>query len=312
MNALANQFSVLLILIFTTPISYAQATRFAPVALQQDGKITLTPSFTPNGNTIYFAQSECSPIWKCPQRLKKSERTATGWTKPELVPLPTDARVDWPAVSPDGETLVFSWAAPRSDYKNLEILENFDLYTLDLNDANAVPRPIYGSDINRPRAGSFKTLRYVHNEGYPSLTSNGDLYFMTERLDGIGERDIYMAPANQNGVLQTAFPLSGPINSPQRDDGVWVNADGTLMLLTYGNRGGEGSADIFVSSLVEGEWQTPINLGKTINSPYADFGAKLNPAGTHVYFTSDRPVEGEPEAILQVWEAPFDKTFYLK
>lgn len=293
------------------PLAYSQAVRFAPTALEQDGKITLTPSFTPNGDTIYFAQSECSPIWKCPQRLKMSERTADGWTTPELIPLPTADRVDWPAVSPDGETLIFSWAAPRSDYKNLEIRENFDLYTLDLTDANASPIPLFGADINRPRAGTFKTLRYVHNESYPSLTRNGDLFFMTERFDGIGERDIYMAPANANGALQTAFPLSGPINTPQRDDGVWVNAQGNLMLLTYGNRGGEGSTDIFVSRLVDGAWQIPVNLGNTVNSPFADFGAKLNHDETQILFTSDRPVEGQTEGILQVWVAPFDKTFYM-
>ena len=83
-----------------------------------------------------------------------------------------------------------------------------------------MPIPINRADINRPRAGSPKTLQYSHNEGFPSPASNGDLYFMTERLDGIGERYIYMAPANENGVLQTAFPLNVPINSPQLHDGV--------------------------------------------------------------------------------------------
>ena len=292
------------------PVASAEAVRFAPIALQQDGKITLTPSFTPDGNTIYFAQSECSPIWQCPQRLKISKRTVDGWTTPSLVALPSDARVDWPSVSPDGNTLVFSWSAPRSDYKNLDIRENFDLYTLDLTDANAQPVPIQGNDINRPRSGAFKTLRYVHNEGYPSFTSSGDLYFMTERLDGIGERDIYVAPANADGVLQTAFPLNAPVNSAQRDDGVWVNPASTLMLLTYENRGGEGSADIFVSRFIDGQWQTPKNVGASVNSPYSDFGAKLSPDETQIVFSSNRPIKGQSEGILQVWVAPFDKAIY--
>ena len=294
-------------------ISYTQfinaaPSRFAPQALEQDGKVTLTPSFTPDGQTIYFAQSECSPIWQCPQRLKKSTLTSEGWSTPELVALPTNDRVDWPAVTPDGNTLVFSWAAPREDYKNLAISENFDLYTLDLTTPGAVPKPIKGADINRPRAGSVKSLRYVHNEAYPSFTLSGDLYFMTERLDGTGERDIYYAPANGDRTLQTAYPLPAPINSKRRDDGAWVDPEGDIMLLSYDNRGGLGSGDIFVSKKVEGRWQIPVNVGNSVNSPYADFGAKLTPDGKNIIFTSNRPVNGRDEDVLQVWIAPFPQS----
>jgi len=222
-----------MLLIFQTNVVLSDAIRFEPDALEQDGKITLTPSFTPDGKTIYFAQSECSPIWECPQRLKSSVLGPEGWSKPSLVNLPSDDRVDWPNVSPDGTTLIFSWAAPRPDYKNLNIRENFDLYTLDLNNSQAIPKPILGADINRPRAGAIASLRYVHNETYPSLTASGDLYFMTERLDGIGERDIYLAKLDKNGEFETAHPLPYPINTPNRDDGVWVNPKGNIMLLSY-------------------------------------------------------------------------------
>jgi Tol biopolymer transport system component len=187
------------LILFVSALANAKPMRFAPEALQQNSKITLTPSFTPDGKTIYFAQSECTPIWECPQRLKKSVFGDNGWSSPQFVQLPTNDRVDWPMVTPDGITLVFSWSAPREDYKNLDITENFDLYTLDLRDPQAIPKPIMGADINCRRAGAIKSRRYVYNEAYPSITSNGDLYFMTERPDGIGERDIYFAPANSDG-----------------------------------------------------------------------------------------------------------------
>ncbi len=280
-----------------------QPQRYFPDDLQQDGKITLSPGFSPDGETIYFAQSECSPIWQCPQRLKTAQLTADGWSTPELVELPVDARTDWPAVTPDGKTLVFSWSAPRDDYQNLDIYENFDLYTLDLTAPNAIPIPIYGADINRPRAGEIKQRRYFHNESLASVTAAGDLYFMTERIDGFGERDIYVAKAGVDGRFQTAVPLPEPINSKQRDDGVWVDSSGTIMLLTYPNRGGKGGADLFVSMLRNGEWSQPRNLGPQINSPYADFAGHLTPDKKSLVFTSDRPFPGQEEGLLQVWIA---------
>lgn len=295
--------SVLSIFFITGTSQASDAVRFFPDALEQNGKITLTPSFTPDGKTIYFSQSECSPIWECPQRLKISMKDKNGWTTPEFVTLPTADRVDWPNISPDGKTLIFSWSADRSDYENLDIDENFDLYTLDLTNTSAVPTPLFGADINRPRAGEIKRTRYVHNESLPSLTLSGNLYFMTERPDGTGERDIYIARYNGEGAFKTAIPLPAPINSAQRDDGVWVNPEETLMLLNYPNRGGEGGSDIFISKRINGAWSEPRNLGLTINTQYSEFGARLTPDGKQIVFTSDRPFDDTPKGLLQTWVA---------
>lgn len=297
---------LLITLIVASQAAVAETRRFAPEQLLQEGRVTLTPGFSPDGNTIYFAQSACSPIWQCPQILKVSSKTATGWSEPANVKLPAEGRADWPSVSPDGSTLVFSWSAVREELSSLDIRENFDLYTLDLNDENAVPVPFVSGDINRPRAGALKTLRYMHNEAYASLTNSGALYFMTERPDGIGERDIYVSRRGDNDTRQVAVPVTGPINSAERDDGVWVNADETLMLLTYGNRGGQGGTDLFISRMTSTGWSKPVNLGADINTPYAEFGAKLTPGGQQIVFTSDRPFADQPQGLLQVWVADFD------
>lgn len=284
--------------------------RLAPDNLNQDGRVTLSPGFSPDGQTIYFAQSECTPIWECPQILKRAHRTNDGWSAPETVPLPQIARADWPSVSPDGQTLIFSWAADRPELSTLDIRENFDLYTLDLTEADAVPVPIRSGGINRPRAGSLKTLRLMHNETLPSLTRSGALYFMTERPDGTGERDIYIAQQQEDGRFSTAVPLPAPINTEERDDGVWVDADEKIMLLTYPERGGEGGPDIFISFNTENGWSDPQNVGPSINSQYADFAARLTPDKTQIVFTSDRPFDGKTRGLLQVWTAPLDLDAY--
>ena len=60
----------------------AEPQRFYPDDLQQDGRVTLYPAFSPDGRTLYIVQSEGPPIWKYPQQLKSSERAPDGWSAP--------------------------------------------------------------------------------------------------------------------------------------------------------------------------------------------------------------------------------------
>ncbi|GLQ21067.1 hypothetical protein ACFFUB_07105 [Algimonas porphyrae] len=292
--------------------AWAGPERFAPEALGQDGRITLTPTFSPDGTTVYFAQSECAPIWTCPQRLKRATLGPHGWSRPEWVTLPDSvgslkARVDFPSVSPDGTRLLFSWSALPQSLSGRDIYENFDLYSLDLTDPGAVPEPLRGPDLNRVREGRVAKLRFVNNETAPILTRSGDLYFWSERLDGVGERDIYLAKRDGQGGWLAPEPLPAPINSAGRDDGSWIDPSGRLMLVTYGDRGGSGGADLFMSSRTDTGWTQPVNLGPSVNSPDNDFAGMISPDEKTLYFSSTRPVPGQDETMAQIWMMPVNE-----
>lgn len=279
---------------------------FLPEILKPEGRFTLTPGFSPDGRTMFFAQTECLPIWECPQRLKRIDKTPSGWTAPDLVPLPQDARVDYPSVTPDGKFLLFSWAPARPEPPEIEINDNFDLWRLSLTQPGALPELLEGPDLNRLRAGRVKTLRFVNNETAPILTEQGDLYFWTERLDGRGERDVYLARADGIGGFQTPEPLPAPINSAGRDDGAWVSPNGKLMLITYADRGGCGGNDMFVSRKTGSVWSEPQNLGCMVNSPYDDGAGVLIPGTQTLVFMSSRPADGFPEGTVALWTVDID------
>lgn len=276
---------------------------FLPEVLAPAGRITLTPGFSPDGSTMYFAQTECTPIWECPQRLKRIVRMGDGWSAPERVPLPQDARVDYPSVTPDGRYLLFSWSATRPEYAGRDIDVNFDLWRLDLTDPAATPEPLEGPDLNRIREGTIKKLRFVHNETAPILTNAGDRYFWSERLDGLGDRDVYLARADGKGGFQRPEPLPAPINSAGSDDGAWVSPDGRTMLITYSDRGGCGGSDLFIAHRTGDTWTAPVNLGCTINSSADEYAATLIPGTRTLVFASTRRFNGSAEYDVALWTA---------
>ncbi len=277
---------------------------FAAKDLGQKGRITLSPAFSPDGRIIYFAQADCERIWNCPQLLMRSSRTAKGWSRPEAVRLPQVARVDWPSVSPDGSTLYFAWAPKRERHAGMDVYEDFDLFKLDLTNPQAVPEAIDEPDINRIRAGAIRKTRFVNNETAPVVTRDGDLYFWSERLDGAGLRDIYVARADGSGGFNTPQLLPAPINDDGENDGSWVSPGGRLMLLTTSSRDSRGPANLHVSTLENGVWSTPEMLGESVNSKYSDFAGRITPDGKTLVFTSDRPVNGDEAGLLQVWQVP--------
>ncbi|TRD11221.1 hypothetical protein FGU71_04705 [Erythrobacter insulae] len=284
---------------------------FAPEDLRQSGRITFTPAISPDGQTLYFPQADCALIWECPQELFMAKREGSGWSKPLKVEVTAGERVEWPSFSPDGRYLLFSWATQRARHGR-DVFEDFDLYRLDLSREGAEPEPIDEPDINRIRSGRLAKLRFVHNETAPNLTVDGDLYFWTERLDGVGNRDVYVAPAAPGGGFQAARPVEGPVNSPGNDAGAWVNPAGDLMLVNYSDRGGSGSTDVFLSVKRDDIWSDPVNLGASINSANNDFAARITPDNQHVLFTSDRPVGAAEPGLFQVWSVPVSSIPKLK
>ncbi|MEM1106286.1 MAG: hypothetical protein AAGH87_07825 [Pseudomonadota bacterium] len=279
----------------------AEPERVAPGAISVDGKVTLTPAIAPDGKTAYFSRADCDLIWKCPQLLHVSYFDGEAWSEGERVAGLGAFRVDWPTLAPDGETLVFSWTKPRQAYEDLDIIENFDLFSLNLSDEQGEPQAIMGGDVNRPRAGRLKTRRAFHVQSMGTFTSAGDLYFWDEREDAIGERDVFVARSDGAGGLLPAQPVPAPINSTGRDQLGYVNPAGTVMLLSYPNRGGFGGDDIFISRRSGAAWSEPQNLGDLVNSPAYEGAPRFSPDGSKLLFTSTRAFGDTPEGLLQAW-----------
>ena len=296
---LAGFFACVAALVAATPALAQSAAPWQHDTLGQQGRITLTPGFSPDGMTAWFAQTDCTPIGDCPQQLSVSRLQNGVWSAPERVALPGGGRVDYPSVAPDGRSVLFSWTGPHPMHGGRNVAEDFNLWRLGL-EAGAEPEAIAGEDINRIREGRVARLRFVNNETAPVLTADGRLFFWTERLDGPGERDIYAAaPDGQNG-FEAPEPLA--LSTPGREDGAWVSPDGRLLLFTSPDRGGCGGSDIFASQWRDGAWSEPRNLGCEINSASDEGAATIRPGTGELVFMSTRRAPGVDTWSL--WSAP--------
>jgi WD40 repeat protein len=85
--------------------------------------------------------------------------------------------------------------------------------------------------------------------------------------------------------------LDAPVNSPSRELGASLSADGLSIYFGSDRQTGSlGNIDIWVArrACVECPWQTPANLGPNINSAQSDGGPELSQDGHVLFFSSNR------------------------
>ncbi len=140
--------------------------------------------------------------------------------------------------------------------------------------------------------GSFSEgVPFKHNElgystGFPCLAFNGTaLYFASNRPGGYGGFDLYVSYYKND---EWSYPTNlGPkVNSTGNEITPYFDDQNLYFSSDYHH--GLGGFDIFKAEVVNGDWDYPINLGKTINSPSDDYFFVINKETKDMYFSSNR------------------------
>ena len=138
-------------------------------------------------------------------------------------------------------------------------------------------------------------------EAPQSITTDGNTLILYR--GDVGSGDIFYAEKTSYGWSEAkAFPF--PINHPDyvdidakiTNDGkhiIWVSdRPGSVgedrRWGTYSNGSLYGNTDIYISKKInDSTWSDPINLGESINTPYAERNPFLHPDGKTLYFSSE-------------------------
>jgi len=122
----------------------------------------------------------------------------------------------------------------------------------------------------------------------PSITADGlSLLFISRRPGGFGERDIWVTTRpTTDDPWSEPVNLGPPINTSYRETGPCTSADGLELYFNSDRPGGSGGADVFVATrlTVEDNWDTPVNLGPTINTSFNDNGVNISSDGLCLIF----------------------------
>jgi outer membrane protein OmpA-like peptidoglycan-associated protein/Tol biopolymer transport system component len=193
---------------------------------------------------------------------------------------------EWdPNISPDGNTIYYS-AVKSGGFGNA------DIWYSERSDSGWTKPQNLGATVNS-----------MNNETVDNISPDGNTLFISGDFEGtFGKFDIYTATKDENGWTSLKhFPM--PINSEYQDEACNLTADGNVLIfssdrkggvgeyLAYGNlRNGSdmGNMDIWVSEKQDdGYWGEPINLGESINTPFAERAPYLHPDGKTLYFSSN-------------------------
>jgi outer membrane protein OmpA-like peptidoglycan-associated protein len=187
--------------------------------------------------------------------------------------------------SADGEALYFT-GKKREDSMGDE-----DIYLSVWENGQWQPARNLGGEINT-----------VNNESANSVSADGNqLIIYGNFAESRGEGDNFYIEKTAEGWSEIRH-FNWPINSIYFDSDGFLTADGKAMLFTSDRRGvvGDyhpkdqpfhgstwGNTDIWVCAKTDSGWGEPVNLGKVINTPFAERSPFLHPDGKTLYFSSE-------------------------
>lgn len=193
--------------------------------------------FNEKRNMMYFT--------RCPHEKKKafgcdiwvSKKVGNDYSEPVMLPLkPQQDKKDTsmvtighPALSKDGTLLVFS-----SNMKGGQGGKDLWKVALDKNGMPTGAVANLGKEINSPKDDMF-----------PFLRENGDLYFSSNIIGGMGGMDIYHAAKTGDGQWGHVENMKYPLNSSGDDFGIMFDGNEERGFFTTNRPGGKGEDDIW-------------------------------------------------------------------
>jgi hypothetical protein len=211
------------------------------------------------------------------------------WTPLEVAPFSGEHADIEPAFSPDGDTLFFASKRPKPDREG----SDWDLWRVAFRNRTWGEPEHLGDEINTPG-----------NEFYPSVSSNGTLYFTATREDTIGKEDLYRVLV-QNGKYTGVENLGEPVNSTAYEFNAFIAPDESYLI--FGSQGREtniGGGDLYISYRQDGKFAAPKLLSSKINTARLDYCPSVHHG--YFYYTSEKISDANEKWTMQDMAAWYD------
>lgn len=225
-------------------------------------------ALSPKGDEMYFTVVSPLNAFSAIVFVRKEQNGA--WSKPQTASFSGHYADLEPAFSPDGKRLYFASKRPLNNQKK----QDFDLWFVERQ----------GQGWSQPTHLDFCTNT---DEFYPSVASNGNVYFTASYHEARSKEDIFMA-RYENGSYSKPMVLDSAINSKLYEFNASVASDESFILFTaYGRKGDKGRGDLYMSQRKGNQWQEakPVPI---INSERLDYCPSVSYDRKILFFTSER------------------------
>ncbi|MGB5419311.1 OmpA family protein [Algibacter sp.] len=176
----------------------------------------------------------------------------------------------------DGKTMYFNRTNTTRKKTDEERIAHIKIYKAELVDSvwtNVTPLP-FTSD-------SYSTE-------HPALSKDEKtLYFASDMPGTFGSFDIYRVSINDDGTYGEPENLGETINTKHREQFPFISEYNVLYFSSIGHLG-YGGLDVFRSNMVNDSFDSPVNLGSTINSNLDDFAYVIREKTNKGYVSSNR------------------------
>ena len=146
-------------------------------------------------------------------------------------------------------------------------------------------------DANRQKSSKAlsKNVNMDFYQNHASISKDGKtLFFTSEDARGNGGLDIYKSVKGDDGNWGVPENLGKTINTTFDEDAPFLSEDGNTLYFSSKGHPGFGNYDIYKSTLVNGQWTTPENLGLPVNSTGNDIFLIQTENNANAYFSSYR------------------------
>lgn len=150
---------------------------------------------------------------------------------------------------------------------------------------------IYKAELVDGTWTNVTALPFTSNEystEHPALSKDEKtLYFASDMPGTLGSFDIYKVAINDDGTYGEPENLGSKINTKHREQFPFISDVDVLYFASNGHQG-FGGLDVFRSNMVNGNFDTPVNLGSSINSSMDDFAYVIREKENKGYVSSNR------------------------